>query len=234
MDFSNSARKNSGCCGPKIQIWVFVEKFCGELFIKKLDLERKKSASFITTDTSLFSLLLCTSVFLRKELGFYGKTSSSSCQDCSVHVNRNYREFSKQEELSKLSGISSAYVAKLPPMLGLQEKISRKIFERSLQHMKKTYFDGFVTTAFYVSTEAFREKFAEKSVFELEILSWSCRYSFLNVRMNNYEVFKIYLENYCVFSLNVSAALVKIDFCKSAVSFSGDFHWRVFTFRTLV
>ena len=144
---------------------------------------------------------------------------------------RIYGEFSKQEEPSKLSGISSAYVAKLPPMLGLQEKISRKIFERSLQYMKKTYFDGFVTTALYVSTEAFRENFAEKSVFELGNLNWKCRNSSLKFRMNDYEVFKLFLENYCVFSLNVSAALVKTDFCMSAVSFIGDCNKRVFKFR---
>ena len=109
---------------------------------------------------------------------------------------RIYGEFSQQEEPSKLIGISSAYVAKLPPVLGLQEKISRKILERSLQYKKKTYFDGFVTTALYVSTEAFREKFAEKSVFQLENLDWNCGNNSLNVRMNDYEVFILFLENY--------------------------------------
>ena len=42
MDLSNCERKNSGCCGPKIQIWVFVEKFCGEIFIKKWTESEKK------------------------------------------------------------------------------------------------------------------------------------------------------------------------------------------------
>ena len=113
------------------------------------------------------------------------------------------------------------------------ENFGKNLWKKSSVHEKK-YFDGFVTTALYVPTEAFRENFAEKSAFELENLNWNCRNSSLNVRMNNYEVFKLLLEKYCVLSLNVSAALVKIDFCKSAVSFSGDFHWRVFTFRTLV
>ena len=74
-----------------------------------------------------------------------------------------------------------------------------------------------------MSTEKFGENFVKKSVFELENLNWTCRNSFLNVRMNDYEVFKLLLKNYWVLSLNVSAALVKTDFCMSAVSFSGDF-----------
>ena len=84
-----------------------------------------------------------------------------------------------------------------------------------------------------MSTETFRENFANKSVFELENLSWNCRNSFLNVRMNDYEVYKLFLETYCVLSLNVSVSLVKTDFCMSAVSFGEDFRKRVFTFRTL-
>ena len=65
--------------------------------------------------------------------------------------------------------------------------------------MKKTYFDGFVTTALYVSTGAFREKFAEKSVFELENLNWNCRNSSLNVQMNDYEIFELFFKNTTAF-----------------------------------
>ena len=60
-----------------------------------------------------------------------------------------------------MSGISLAYVAKFPPKLGPHEKISRKFFQRNLQCLEKSFSDGFVTTALYVSREVFREIFPE-------------------------------------------------------------------------